>query len=167
MQPVRHRGITRQEYLCFDAYNECDVLTGAIERYRERTGHYPERVLVDQISRNRGNRAYCKKHDIRISGSALGRPRALSAEEKKQAYVDNIDRIEIERGFSLAKRCYGLGLLKTKLDITTCSSIALSILAMNVNYLTAVHLCAYLISIFQGTNGGKIDPEKLTFSICV
>lgn len=163
---IDEKGIARLEYLCFDAYNECDVLTGAIERYHERTGHYPERVLVDQIYRNRANRAYCKKHGIRISGPALGRPRVLSAEEKKQAYADNTDRIEVERGFSLAKRCYGLGLIKTKLDITTRSSIALSILAMNVNYLTAVRFCVYLISIFSRYEWQKNLPKKLTFSVC-
>jgi len=47
------------------------VLIGTIENYRGRTGHYPERVLVDQIYRNRANRAYCKEHGIRISGQAL------------------------------------------------------------------------------------------------
>ena len=169
---IDERGIARLEYLCFDAYNECDVLTGAIDRYRERTGHYPERVLVDQIYRNRANRAYCKKHGIRISGPALGRPRALSAEEKKRAYkglksLDNTDRIEVERGFSLAKRCYGLGLIKTKLDTLTRSSIALSIFAMNVNYLAAVHFCAYLLSIFSRYKWQKNLPKKLTFNICV
>ncbi|MCR5234706.1 MAG: transposase [Lachnospiraceae bacterium] len=51
----------------------------------------------------------------------------MSKEEKEQAYSDNIDRIEVERGFSLAKRCYGLGSIRTKLDTTTRSSIALSI----------------------------------------
>lgn len=159
-------GIARLEHLCFDAYNECDVLTGAIDRYRERTGHYPERILVDQIYRNRANRAYCKKHGIRISGPALGRPRALSAEEKKQAYADNTDRIEVERGFSLAKRCYGLGVIKTKLDTTTRSSIALSILAMNVNYLAAAYFCAYLISAFSRYKWQKNLPKELTFSVC-
>ena len=163
---IDEKGIARLEYLCFDAYNECDVLTGAIDRYRERTGHYPERVLVDQIYRNRTNRAYCKKHGIRISGPALGRPRALTADEKKQAYADNTDRIEVERGFSLAKRCYGLGLIKTKLDETTRNSIALSILAMNVNYLTGVRFCAYLTSIFSMYIEQKNLPKNLSFSIC-
>lgn len=104
--------------------------------------------------------------DQRISGPALGRPRALSAEEKKHAYADNTDRIEVERGFSLVKWCYGLGLLKTKLDITTRSSIALSILAMNVNYLAAVHFCTYLISIISRYEWQKNLSKKLTFSIC-
>ena len=136
------------EYLSFDAYNECDILVKAVENYYNRTGHYPERVLVDQIYRNRFNRSYCKTHNIRISGPALGRPRELSLEEKKQAYKDNTDRIEVERGFSLAKRCYGLGLIRTKLDTTTRSSIELSILVMNMNFLAGVHFCLNSISVF-------------------
>ena len=142
------KGLARLEKLSFDAYNECDVLISAIERYRSRTGRYPERVLVDQIYRNRKNRSYCKANGIRMSGPALGRPKKPAPEEKKQSYTDNTDRIEVERGFSLAKRCYGLGLQHTKLDITTRSSIVLSIIAMNVNRLTSIILCHVTISIF-------------------
>lgn len=47
----------------------------------------------------------------------------MSREEKQQLYNDNVDCIEVERGFGLAKRCYGLGLIRTKLDTTTHSSI--------------------------------------------
>ena len=117
----------------------------AIENYRKRTGHYPERVLVDQIYRNQKNRAYCKSKKIRISGRALGRPKKNpTLEERKTAHQDNTDRIEVERGFSLAKRCFGMGLITTKLDITTRSSIVLSILAMNISNLAR----AFLLAIF-------------------
>lgn len=119
-----------------DAYNECETLQGAIERYYERTGHYPERVLGDKIYRNRENLAYCKERGIRLSGPALGRPKKDRKADKKIEATDNRDRIEVERAFSLAKRNYGLGLLKTKLDTTTRSSIALSIIAMNVERLS-------------------------------
>ena len=133
---IDEKGFARLEKLSFDAYNEQDVLVTAIENYRKRTGHYPERVLVDQIYRNQKNRAYCKSRKIRISGKALGRPKKNpTSEEKKIAHQDNTDRIEVERGFSLAKRCFGMGLITTKLDITTRSSIALSILAMNISNL--------------------------------
>ena len=133
---IDENGFARLERLSFDAYNEADVLITAIERYRKRTGHYPERVLVDQIYRNRNNRAFCKSNGIRISGPALGRPKKEpTPEERKTAYNDNTDRIEVERGFSLAKRCYGLGLIRTKLDTTTRCSIALSILALNLEKL--------------------------------
>ena len=133
---IDEKGFARLEKLSFDAYNEQDVLITAIENYCKRTGHYPERVLVDQIYRNQKNRAYCKSKKIRISGKALGRPKKNpTPEEKKTAHQDNTDRIEVERGFSLAKRCFGMGLITTKLDITTRSSIALSILAMNISNL--------------------------------
>ncbi len=129
---IEEKGIARLEKLSFGAYNERDVLIHAVEKYRARTGRYPERVLVDQIYRMRKNRAYCKADGISMSGPALDRSKKLTSEEKKQSYTD---RIEVKRGFSLAKRCYGLGLLHIKLDMTMRSSIALSIVAMNVSRL--------------------------------
>ena len=116
-------GIARLEQLSFDAYNESDVLIGAIERYRERTGHYPERALADKIYRNRENLVFCKQHGIRLSGPSLGRPKKEAVADKKAVDIDNADRVEVERAISLAKRCYGLGRIMTKLDVTT-SSIA-------------------------------------------
>lgn len=113
---IDENGIARLERLSFDAYNESDVFITAVENYKSRTGHYPERVLVDQIYRNRTNRAFCSEHGIRISGPALGRPKKDNKVDKKQEYIDNNDRIEVERAFSLAKRRYGLGLITAKLD---------------------------------------------------
>nr|WP_207663103.1 transposase [Clostridium sp. Marseille-P2415] len=110
------------------------VLIEAVERFKKRTGHYPERVLADQIYRTRGNRSFCKLHGIRLSGPKLGRPSLTkpSAKDKKQEYQDNTDRIEVERFFSLSKRCYGLGLIKTKQYDTTLTSIALSVFVTNL-----------------------------------
>lgn len=146
---IDEKGIARLERLSFDAYNESDVLITAVENYKSRIGHYPERVLVDQIYRNRSNRAFCTEHGIRISGPALGRPKKDDKADKKQEYIDNTDRIEVERAFSLAKRKYVLGLLTTKLDTTTRSAIALSIIAMNVNRLTVVSFAQICISVFS------------------
>lgn len=145
---IDEKGLARLERLSFDAYNESDVLIEAIERYKERTGHYPERALTDKIYRNRDNLAYCRLHGIRLSGPSLGRPKKNAAADKKTEYADNADRIEVERSFSLAKRCYGLGMIKTKLDLTTRSSIALSILTMNVARLVALSL-QFLIMLFS------------------
>lgn len=146
---IDENGIARLERLSFDAYNESDVLITAVENYKSRTGHYPERVLVDQIYRNRTNRAYCSEHGIRISGPALGRPKKDNKVDKKQEYIDNNDRIEVERAFSLAKRRYGLGLITAKLDTTTRGSIVISIIAMNVNRLTVVSFAQILLSVFS------------------
>ena len=46
-------GYGRIEKISFEAYNESTCLIEAIERFRERTGYYPERVLADQIYRTR------------------------------------------------------------------------------------------------------------------
>ena len=131
---IDDNGLGRIEKISYDAYNESTVLKEAAERFRERTGHYPERILADQIYRTRENRKYCKMHGIRLSGPKLGRPslEKQSVKEKKQEYQDNTDRIEVERAFSLSKRCYGMGLIKTKLYDTTLTSIALSVFVTNL-----------------------------------
>ncbi len=112
------------------------------------TGHYPERALADKIYRTRGNLAFCKQHGIRLSGPTLGRPRKDAVIDKKTEYADNADRVEVERSVSLAKRCYGLGRIMTKLNVTTRSSIALSILVMNVARIVARSLRQFLTALF-------------------
>ena len=74
------------------------------------------------------------QRQIEISG------RVRSKAEKKVAYQDNTDRIEVERKFSLAKRKFGLGLLLTKREDTTKALIVLSIIAMNIDRLAAMLL---------------------------
>jgi IS5 family transposase len=108
-------GYGRIEKISFEAYNESSSLIEAAERFKDRTGYYPERVLADQIYRTRENRSYCKEHRIWLSGPKLGRPSATAKADKKQEYQDNADRIEVERSFSLSKRCYGMNCITTKL----------------------------------------------------
>lgn len=125
-------GYGRIEKISFEAYNESTCLTEAVERFKERTGYYPNRVLADQIYRTRANRNYCKEHGIRLSGPKLGRPGVNVKEDKKQEYQDNTDRIEVERTFSLSKRCYGMSCITTKLETTQLTSIALSVFVTNL-----------------------------------
>jgi len=155
-------GMARIEKQSFDAYNESDILISAAERYHERTGHYPLRILVDKIYRNRKNLAYCKEHGIRLSGPALGRPKNDPSKDRRTEYRDAVDRIGIERGFSLAKRCYGLGLIRTKLDTTTRSSISLSIIAMNVDRISALSLTLFWEIVFSRFSFGKILSMTLS-----
>lgn len=67
------------------AYNESGCLIEAIERFKERTGYYQERVLADQIYWTRENRSYCKEQGIRLSGPKLGRPNATAQAEKNKS----------------------------------------------------------------------------------
>ena len=92
---VDENGVARIEKLSFDAYNECDVLIGAIENCQKRTGRYPKRVLADKIYRNRKSLAYCKMKGIRLSGPALGRPKKDQRENRKIVYTDAVDQIEV------------------------------------------------------------------------
>ena len=124
---IDEAGYGRIEKISFDAYNECGSLEDAAERYKERTGHYPMRILADQIYRTRDNRRFCKEHGIRLSGPKLGRPSETAKQDKEAEYQDNVDRIEVEREFSLCKRCYGMGHIVTKLEETQLTSIALSV----------------------------------------
>ena len=125
-------GWTRLECWSFDAYNEATKLIETIERYREREGHYPERVLADKIYRNRENLGYCKLHGIRLSGPALGRPKKDEQHDRRQTYLDQNERIEVERQFSLAKRKCNLGKVKTKLEETVGFTLAMSIVVLNL-----------------------------------
>jgi hypothetical protein len=125
-------GFARLEHSSFDAYNESENLIEIVERFRAREGHYPERVLADKIYRTKENLKYCAKHKIRLLGKPLGRPKKDAPADKKMIRKDEIDRIEVERKFSLAKGSFGLGLIRARLKTTSQTAIALSILALNI-----------------------------------
>ncbi len=120
------------EYHSFDAYNEATKLQETVERFREREGHYPYRLLADKIYRNRDNLRFCKEHGIRLSGPALGRPKKDDMRDKTQDYLDECERTEVERRFSLAKRKCGMGLISAKLEETSAHCVALSVLLLNL-----------------------------------
>lgn len=105
-----------------------------IEKYRERTGHYPARVLADKIYRNRDNLNFCKEHGIRLSGPALGRPKK-ELPDRKQNYIDECERVEVERRFSLGKRKCNLGRVTAKLTDTAFHCIAMSMVVLNLRKL--------------------------------
>lgn len=138
-------GWTRLECYSFDAYNEAGNLKAMAERFREREGHYPARILADKIYRNRENLAYCREHGIRLSGPALGRPKKDEVRDKAQDYRDACERVEVERRFSLAKRKCGMGLVTAKLQETAAHVIAMSVLVLNLRRIQCalLRLCAY------------------------
>ena len=54
-------GYTFIDKISFDAYNEgnYEEFEAVIEKYHERFGCYPERILADKIYRSRKNRGLC------------------------------------------------------------------------------------------------------------
>lgn len=96
-----------------------------------------------------------------MSDPALGRPKKAEKIDKKEAYQDNADRIAVERAFALAKHSYDLGLITSKLDTTTRSSIALSNIAMNVDRIARDILWRILILIFSRYRRHEIVPKLI------
>ena len=128
-------GYIRIERLDFESYNEAEDLYRAVERYRNRYGHYPQRILADKLYRNRQTLAYCKERNIRLTGPALGKPpkdRALSRQAKAQEYQDCCDRNEVEGVFGTGKTAYGLGRIAAHLEATTFCTIGVTLILMNL-----------------------------------
>lgn len=132
---VDENHIARLEKISFNPYNESETLIDSIKKFKAIRGHYPERVLVDQIYRTQKIIKFCNDHNIVISGPRLGRPpknEKISKNEKEQNRRNNVDRIEVERFFSKTKRCFGANLIKTKLADTTFTVIGFIVLAANL-----------------------------------
>lgn len=89
-------------------------------------------MLVDKIYRTRENLRFCKERHIEISEPKLGRPADGEDKASRNSRQDEKDRIEVERFFSLDKRCNVAGLIMTKLSDTTLNTIALTVLVTNL-----------------------------------
>ena len=89
--------------------------------------------------------AYCAERKIRLSGPALGRPKKDEIRDKKQDYIDEAERVEVERKFSLAKRKCGIGLIVTRLKETTCHCLVMSVLLLNLRKIGKVLLTEILM----------------------
>ena len=62
----------------------------------------------------------------------MGRPKKDEQRDRRQTYLDQNERIEVERQFSLAKRKCNLGKVKTKLEGTVGFTLAMSIVVLNL-----------------------------------
>lgn len=110
------KGYGRIERNSFEAYNESSTLMDACESYKKRTGHYPERILADQIYRNRENRAYCREHGIRLSGPKLGRPSLTeTSEDRRKAIRTTQTGSKLNAASVFARDALALALLQQNL----------------------------------------------------
>lgn len=128
-------GYSRIENLSWDAYNESTTLQETVDRYKEQTGFYPQRILADKIYRTRDNLQYCDKHHIHMSGPKLGRPpkdKALYAQQCRDERREAGERNEVEGKFGTGKRCYGLNRLTARLQVTCETQIHMIVLTMNL-----------------------------------
>jgi len=138
--------------LSWENFNESVSLKDQIEKYKIRYGSYPESVHADKIFRTRANREFCKLKGIRLSGPPLGRPAAMSKEEKSQSLKDDRIRNAIEGKFGQGKRRFGLGLIMAKLQETSETVIWVNILVMNLERRLAIifnYLLCRLIAVLK------------------
>ena len=133
-------GYTFIEKLSWDAFNEGKELIICIKNYVRKFGHLPKRVLADQIYCNRENRKLLKEYGVILVAKALGRP----SKQATQIRVSPGERNPIEGKFGEAKTRYGLAKINAKLQNTSESWIAFTILVLNLANLTRrVLLCLY------------------------
>ena len=128
-------GDARVERFLWDNYNETATLIESVERFHERTGHYPERVLADKIFRTRDNLMYCKLNGIRLNGPALGRPpkdKVLYHEQCLLERAEAGERNAVEGEFGVSKRRYSLGLIMMRLKENCELQVHMTFLSMNI-----------------------------------
>ena len=140
-------GFSYIDHLSWDSFNESKDLISQIKKYKERFGYLPESVHADKIYQTRENRKFCKDNKIRMTGKPLGRPRKETNKnkeeleaERKQRYQDDVDRIAVEGRFGVAKRKYGMGLIKSKLKDTSETEIFMSVLILNLDKICSAEI---------------------------
>ena len=95
-------------------------------------------------------KAFCQEKGIRISGPALGRPKAgeTGRKQKRQMCKEACDRNAIEGRKGNAKRRFELDLIAAKLDETAKTEAALILIDMNAAYWLARWLLHFYELIF-------------------
>ena len=133
-------GFAQVDNLRWDAFHEGLDLKSQVEAYRERTGHYPEKVLADPLYGTRENRRYLKQKDIHFAGKPLGRPKKVTEENqaemkqlKAQRRADYLQRIPIEGKFGQGKGGYRLNYIRAKRADTSMAWINSIFLVMNLS----------------------------------
>lgn len=118
----------------WEAYNETNDLIAQAQTYHQRYGHYPASIHADKIYQTRANRAWCKEHNIRLSGKPLGRPKQQTREEKRQQRKDETERIPIEGKFGNLKRKGSLQRVMAKLFDTGLTVIGIGVMVLNLDH---------------------------------
>jgi len=132
-------GLVHVDHLRWEAFHEGLDLTAQVEAYRDRYGHYPERVIADPIYGTRANRNDLKQRGIHFAGKPLGRPKQVTdanREQLKQAKAqrrqDYLQRIPIEGKFGQGKKGYRLNDIRAKRANTAFAWINTIFLVMNL-----------------------------------
>ena len=121
-------GYSFLDTISWDAFNEGSHLMEYVEKYKERFGFYPARVLADQLYCSRDNRRNLKEKGIKLAAKPLGRPSAKAVGK----HVSPGERNPIEGKFGQAKNGYGMNRIRARLKDTSQSWIASIVLVLNL-----------------------------------
>lgn len=121
-------GFSFIDKLSWDNFNESCELKSSVTNYKVKFGHYPERILADQIYCTRENRKWLKEKGITLVAKPLGRP----AKEAVPIHISPGERNPIEGKFGQAKVGYGMNNILAKLKETSESWIASINLVLNL-----------------------------------
>lgn len=138
-------GFSFLDTLSWDAFHEGSHLKEYVEKYRERFGFYPAKVLADQLYCTRENRAWLKEKNIKLAAKPLGRPSGKAVEN----HVRPGERNPIEGKFGQAKNGYGMNRIRARLKNTSQSWIASIILVLNLVKLAGEALLCLRFSAWQ------------------
>lgn len=121
-------GYSFLDTVSWDAFHEGSCLMEYVEKYKERFGFYPAKVLADQVYCSRDNRRDLKEKGIKLAAKPLGRPSAKAVGK----HVSPGERNPIEGKFGQAKNGYGMNRIRARLKNTSQSWIASIILVLNL-----------------------------------
>jgi len=125
-------GFVKAQTIEWNAYNESADLIPHIQAYKELYGYYPELVQVDKIYGTNENRKWCKQHKIRMTVIPKGKPKELTAYQKRKRKKELSERNQIEGKIGQAKQGYGLNSIKAKLHKTSNSWIGITLFITNL-----------------------------------
>lgn len=142
-------GYSFLDTVSWNAFNEGRHLTDYVEKYRERFGFYPAKVLADKLYCSRENRKWLKERNIKLAAKPLGRPSAKAVEN----HVSPGERNPIEGKFGQAKNGYGMNRIRARLKKTSQSWIASIILVLNLVKLAGEALLCLSFSAWETIKG--------------
>lgn len=132
-------GIACVDKVHWSAQLESQDLPVQVERYRQRYGNYPKKVIADPLYGTRSNRKYLKDRGIQFAGKPLGRPKKVTPENesqlkaiKRQRREEYLLRIPIEGKFGQGKGGYRLNHIRAKRADTSLAWINSIFLVMNL-----------------------------------
>ena len=125
-------GFAKTQTINWEAYRESSDLIPHVLAFKELHGYYPELVQVDKLYGTNENRKWCKERNIRMTVTPKGKPKEMTARQKKKYRNEYAERNAIEGKIGQTKQGYGLNQIKAKLKDTSLTWIGATVFTTNL-----------------------------------